>query len=58
MGNLGLVEADYAWVTKQLMDVARRHSLGRMISCLEGGYVLSPLARSATAHVKVLIGAD
>ncbi len=58
MGNLGLVEADYAWVTKQLMDVARRHCQGRMISCLEGGYVLSPLARSATAHVKVLIGAD
>jgi acetoin utilization deacetylase AcuC-like enzyme len=31
---------------------------GRVISCLEGGYVLSPLARSAAAHVKVLIGAD
>jgi acetoin utilization deacetylase AcuC-like enzyme len=58
MGNLGLVEADYAWVTQQLMEVAKRHCQGRMISCLEGGYVLSPLARSATAHVKVLIGAD
>jgi acetoin utilization deacetylase AcuC-like enzyme len=58
MGNLGLVEADYAWVTSQLMAVAKRHCQGRMISCLEGGYVLSPLARSATAHVKVLIGAD
>ena len=30
---------------------------GRMISCLEGGYVLNPLARSVAAHVKVLIGA-
>jgi len=58
MGNLGLVEADYEWVTQKLMDVAKRHSKGRMISCLEGGYVLSPLARSAAAHVKVLIGAD
>jgi acetoin utilization deacetylase AcuC-like enzyme len=58
MGNLGLVEADYEWVTKQLMAVAQRHCQGRVISCLEGGYVLSPLARSATAHVKVLIGAD
>jgi acetoin utilization deacetylase AcuC-like enzyme len=58
MGHLGLVEADYAWVTQQLMAVAKRHCQGRMISCLEGGYVLSPLARSATAHVKVLIGAD
>jgi acetoin utilization deacetylase AcuC-like enzyme len=58
MGNLGLVEADYEWVTKQLMAVANRHCHGRIISCLEGGYVLSPLARSVAAHVKVLIGAD
>jgi acetoin utilization deacetylase AcuC-like enzyme len=58
MGNLGLVEADYEWVTQQLMAVARRYCQGRVISCLEGGYVLSPLARSAAAHVKVLIGAD
>jgi acetoin utilization deacetylase AcuC-like enzyme len=58
MGNLGLVEADYEWVTQRLMEVARRHCQGRVISCLEGGYVLSSLARSATAHVRVLIGAD
>ncbi|MBV8621618.1 MAG: histone deacetylase family protein [Curvibacter sp.] len=58
MGNLGFVEADYEWVTRQIMDVARRHCQGRVISCLEGGYVLSPLARSVGAHVKVLIGAD
>ncbi|WP_296509035.1 histone deacetylase family protein [Rhodoferax sp.] len=58
MGNLGLVDADYAWVTKQLMDVAQRHCQGRIISCLEGGYVLNPLARSVAEHVKVLIGAD
>jgi acetoin utilization deacetylase AcuC-like enzyme len=58
MGNLGLVEADYAWVTQQLMGVAQRHCKGRIISCLEGGYVLSPLARSVAAHVRVLIGAD
>ncbi len=58
MGNLGLVDADYAWVTRQLMDVAQRHCQGRVISCLEGGYVLNPLARSVAEHVKVLIGAD
>ncbi len=58
MGNLGLVEADYLWVTQQLMKLAARHCQGRVISCLEGGYVLSPLARSATAHVRALIGAD
>ncbi len=58
MGNLGLVEADYAWVTQQLMGVAQRHCQGRIISCPEGGYVLSALARSVAAHVRVLIGAD
>ena len=58
MGNLGLVDADYAWVTQQLMAVAHRHCKGRIISCLEGGYVLNPLARSVAEHVKVLIGAD
>jgi len=58
MGNLGLVDVDYAWVTRQLMDLAWRHCRGRIISCLEGGYVLDPLARSVAAHVKVLVGAD
>lgn len=58
MGNLGLVEADYLWVTQQLMALADRHCQGRVVSCLEGGYVLSPLARSAAAHVRALIGAD
>ena len=58
MGNLGLVEADYAWLTGRIVDVAKRHAGGRIVSCLEGGYALSALARSAAAHVKVLIGAD
>jgi acetoin utilization deacetylase AcuC-like enzyme len=58
MGNLGLVEADYGWVTKQLLTIANKHCQGRVISCLEGGYVLSPLARSVAEHIKVLIGAD
>jgi acetoin utilization deacetylase AcuC-like enzyme len=58
MGNLGLADADYEWVTRQLMAVAQRHAQGRVVSCLEGGYVLNPLARAVAAHVKVLIGAD
>lgn len=58
MSNLGLVDADYEWVTQRLTDLAQKYAKGRIISCLEGGYVMSPLARSAAAHVKVLIGAD
>ena len=54
MGQLGLVEQDYAWITQRLVDVARRHAQGRIVSCLEGGYNLSALARSVEAHLRVL----
>ena len=54
LGQLGLVEDDYAWITRRIMDVAKRHAQGRIVSCLEGGYALSALARSVVAHVRVL----
>jgi acetoin utilization deacetylase AcuC-like enzyme len=57
MANLGWVEADYAWITARLLEVANRHAGGRIISTLEGGYALPALARSVAAHVGVLIGA-
>jgi acetoin utilization deacetylase AcuC-like enzyme len=56
LGQLGLVEADYEWMTKYLQDVANRHAKGRIVSCLEGGYNLGALARSVAAHVRVLAG--
>ena len=56
LGQLGLVEDDYAWITSQLKAVADRHAQGRIVSCLEGGYALSALARSVVAHVRVLAG--
>ncbi|NMM36493.1 MAG: histone deacetylase family protein [Glaciimonas sp.] len=58
IGQMDLVEADYAWITRQIMDVARLHSGGRIVSCLEGGYNLSALGRSVVAHLKVLAGLD
>ncbi len=54
MASLGLVEADYAWVTQELRGVAGETAQGRMVSMLEGGYALSALARSVCAHVKAL----
>ncbi|HOZ67234.1 MAG TPA: histone deacetylase family protein [Burkholderiaceae bacterium] len=54
MGQLGLVEQDYAWITSRIKDVARRHSKSRIVSCLEGGYNLNALARSVEAHIRVL----
>jgi acetoin utilization deacetylase AcuC-like enzyme len=56
LGQLGLVESDYAWITQQLVRVAKQHAHGRIVSCLEGGYHLDALARSVAAHVRVLAG--
>ncbi len=58
IGQLGLVEADYAWLTQQIMAVADQYAQGRIVSCLEGGYNLSALGRSVVAHLKVLAGMD
>jgi acetoin utilization deacetylase AcuC-like enzyme len=54
MGQLGLVEDDYAWMTRRIKAVADEHAQGRIVSCLEGGYNLSALARSVEAHLRVL----
>ena len=58
IGGMGLVEDDYAWITRELMTVARVHAGGRIVSCLEGGYNLSALARSVVAHLKALAEID
>ncbi|MDP1957333.1 MAG: histone deacetylase family protein [Rhodocyclaceae bacterium] len=54
MASLGLLEADYAWVTEQLVQVAKETAQGRIVSMLEGGYALSALGRSVAAHIKAL----
>ncbi|RZJ11628.1 MAG: histone deacetylase family protein [Rubrivivax sp.] len=54
LGQLGLVEADYEWITLKLKDVADRHAQGRIVSVLEGGYDLHALARSVGVHLRVL----
>jgi acetoin utilization deacetylase AcuC-like enzyme len=55
LATLQLSERDFVWVTNALCDVADRHCGGRIVSTLEGGYDLEGLARSAAAHVKVLM---
>ena len=51
LGGLDLVEADYAWITRELCALADRHAQGRVVSVLEGGYDLDALGRCAVAHV-------
>lgn len=56
LASLALQDQDYAWVTSVLMDIADRHSQGKLVSMLEGGYALDALGRSAAEHVAVLAG--
>ena len=56
MSGLALVEADYAWVTQKLKELAQKWGEGRIVSLLEGGYELHALGRSVAAHIKVLSG--
>jgi acetoin utilization deacetylase AcuC-like enzyme len=57
LAQLMLVEADYAWATERLVEVAKKHAQGRIVSSLEGGYDLDALAASAAAHVAALMAA-
>jgi acetoin utilization deacetylase AcuC-like enzyme len=54
LGQLGLIEADYQWITARIKGLAERHAQGRIVSCLEGGYNLGALARSVASHLRVL----
>src|SRR5271157_4313958 len=55
LANLNLLEADFAWATQKIMDVADRYAGGRVVSLLEGGYDLQALANSVAAHVTALM---
>ena len=56
MAGLAFGEADYRWVTRELLELARRHAQGRIVSTLEGGYALAALGRSVVAHLDALLG--
>jgi acetoin utilization deacetylase AcuC-like enzyme len=55
LANLNLIEADFEWATRRLMEIADESANGRVISVLEGGYDLQALANSVSAHVAALM---
>lgn len=55
LASLRLVDTDFGWVTRRLMEIADKHAGGRVVSVLEGGYDLEGLASSAAAHVTALM---
>jgi acetoin utilization deacetylase AcuC-like enzyme len=56
MSHFTLREPDYAWITRELHNLAVKHANQRIVSCLEGGYDLSSLGRSVSTHIDELIG--
>ena len=56
MASFGLVEADYAWVTRRMLEQAEKYCQGRIVSVMEGGYELHALGRSVATHLKVMSG--
>ncbi len=54
LGSLALSDDAFEFMTAMLIDIARRHAGGRLLSVLEGGYNLDVLRRCVPAHVQQL----
>jgi acetoin utilization deacetylase AcuC-like enzyme len=55
LANLNLLEADFDWATRKLLEIADKTANGRVVSVLEGGYDLQGLANSVATHVAALM---
>ena len=54
LANINLESEDFFKITKNIIDIAKTHSKGRVISFLEGGYDLQALSESIIEHLKAL----
>ena len=54
LGQFTLTDADFAELTTIVLEIARQHARGRVVSVLEGGYSREGLARAVTAHLERL----
>lgn len=55
LGQFLLSDADFADLTRVLREIADKHSSGRILSVLEGGYNLQGLAMGLRAHAEALL---
>ena len=51
LGRFTLTDSDFAELTGVVVEIARQHARGRVVSVLEGGYSLDGLARAVDAHI-------
>ena len=54
LGQFTLTDADFADLTTIVLEIARQHARGRVVSVLEGGYARDGLARAVAAHLERL----
>jgi acetoin utilization deacetylase AcuC-like enzyme len=54
MGGMRVTEQAYGEITRRIVESAERHSGGRVLSLLEGGYDMEGLAASVAEHVLAL----
>lgn len=55
LAGMKVTEEGYRHMTRILKDLAGRLCQNRIVSCLEGGYNLTALARSVEAHITTLM---
>ncbi len=53
--QLDLLDGDFSWVTRELLNIAAECCDNRVVSVLEGGYDLEALATSVALHVGELL---
>lgn len=56
LGQFRLTDDDFATLTQIVLDLAKEHAGGNVVSVLEGGYDLNGLGKAAAAHAKQLLG--
>ena len=56
LGQFRLTDDDFSDLTKIILDLAKEHADGKVVSVLEGGYDLNGLGKAAAAHAKQLLG--
>lgn len=55
LAQLNWSTEDFAWLTRNICALVKKHCYGRVVSTLEGGYDLTALAAGTAAHVSVLM---
>jgi acetoin utilization deacetylase AcuC-like enzyme len=56
MSYINLSTQCFSWIMQRIVELAERHAKGRVISLLEGGYVIERLPELVKNHVQILLG--